>query len=224
LEQSVARLWQFLPALLIVIGALVAASGGFWQSWRQSKFNAEIGQKNEKIIALQDKNMSAIMGGDSYCNLALLSALKPTDQAANGVLILHGENPLYDVTVRVVDLNEYEQRLIAGDPTASDVLFGTTIGVGNMIPNAVRPVTFPRSTGNEVSYNIFFFARNGAWVQQLRMQSTGTKWARASRVYALDQKYNQGEQRLLEVDPDYPLDAKGEVEWERKPASKPMAR
>jgi hypothetical protein len=61
-----ARLSPFFPALLVFVGALFVAAGGFWASWRQSNFNIEIRAKNDEISRLQRENANAITGGDSF--------------------------------------------------------------------------------------------------------------------------------------------------------------
>ena len=61
-----ARLSPFFPALVVFVGAVVVALGGFWASWRQSNFNMEIREKNEQIARLQYENASMITGGDSF--------------------------------------------------------------------------------------------------------------------------------------------------------------
>ena len=72
LDLPVGNRWpcQFLPAIFIVAGAFLAAFGGFWQAVRQSQFNAELRQKNDKIIELQHQSAGAITGGDSFAETA----------------------------------------------------------------------------------------------------------------------------------------------------------
>jgi hypothetical protein len=64
-------LWQFLPAIIIATGGLIAACGGVWQAMRQSNFNSELRQKNDQIIALQQQSAGAITGGDSFAEMVL---------------------------------------------------------------------------------------------------------------------------------------------------------
>jgi hypothetical protein len=65
-----ARLSPFFPAMVVFIGALFVAAGGFWASWRQSNFNIEIRDKNEEIARLQHENAATITGGDKRGCLA----------------------------------------------------------------------------------------------------------------------------------------------------------
>src|SRR5712671_5625374 len=59
------RLSPFYPAVLVFLGALFVAAGGFWASWRQSNFNIELNKKNEEIARLQQDNVNTMTGGDS---------------------------------------------------------------------------------------------------------------------------------------------------------------
>ena len=62
-----ARLLQYAPAILVFVGAVLAAGGALWSSYRQSNFNRDIRQKNEAIAQLQRENADAVTGGDNYC-------------------------------------------------------------------------------------------------------------------------------------------------------------
>jgi hypothetical protein len=213
-------LWQFLPAFLIATGALLAALGGFWQSWRQSKFNAEIRQKNEQIISLQRDNTSAITGGDSFCEMALALA-HTTGSDVSPVFVHHGKYPLYEVVARIVDIEQYHKLKAADDPSAINTLRGTTVPVGALAPGQVRgvPLVFQNQAGQNSTYNIFFFARNGAWIQQLRMRWLGGEWATATRVTD-----SEGKELYRKVGHDYPLGPDGGVEWEEKLEPTPRAQ
>jgi hypothetical protein len=56
----VERLTSFFPAIIVFIGALIVAGGGFWAAYSQSNFNAEIRAKNEEIIRLQRDALSSV--------------------------------------------------------------------------------------------------------------------------------------------------------------------
>jgi hypothetical protein len=69
-EEVMIKLAPFYPAIVVLIGAIFVAAGGFWASYRQSNFNMEIRAKNEEIAALQKDNADAITGGDSFAEAA----------------------------------------------------------------------------------------------------------------------------------------------------------
>jgi hypothetical protein len=125
----IARIWPIAPAIVIAIGAIVVAFGGFWAAYRQTNFNAELRQKNEEIARLT--------GGDGFCWVAF-QVVDSQGQLVNGnnmpddlVLIpnfIHqGPYPLYDVSASIVDIDEI----------AKDVMRATTpANIGNVAPGS----------------------------------------------------------------------------------------
>jgi hypothetical protein len=108
--------------MFVFVGALFVAAGGFWASWRQSNFNMEIRAKNEEISRLQQENVNAITGGDSFAYLFGFQVFGMDGQTVNAfampddlllmpTFINKGPYPLYDVSMRfgnidTLDLNE----------------------------------------------------------------------------------------------------------------------
>jgi hypothetical protein len=209
-------LWQFLPAIFIVAGAVLAACGGFWQAVRQSNFNSELRQKNDQIIELQQQSAGAITGGDSFAEMVLEVPDVTTGAVAMPTFAHHGKFPLYDVTARIVDLGEY-RRLEAAKNflAATTALQGTEVSVGSLTPGFSRGpmAALQHPSGRDFSYNVFFVARNGAWIQQLRMKWIGNGWSEATRISGL----SEGKELYQKVTPGYQLGPNSEVEWEDKP-------
>jgi hypothetical protein len=199
------KLSPFYPAMVVFVGALVVAGGAFWASFRQSNFNIELRNKNNEIAALQKENADTITGGDSFAEVAfrvldqsgnMPNAFAMPDQLVlNPIVIHHGKYPLYDVKARVHKFGS--------------INLDTAIDVGNLTPgfasnNAV--VRIPQQ-GKNLSYNIFFVARNGGWNQFLRMLWVGDGWARASKIV-------RGDKVLLrEVSANFPRNEKDEIDW-----------
>jgi hypothetical protein len=212
-------IWQFAPALLVFMGAVLVAAGGFWSSWRQSNFNATLTQKNNEITHLQLESANAITGGNSFAYMSLQVPDPKTGSAAIPVFVHQGKYPLYDVKARIVDLDEHRRLTELKDfDSASKAIVGTTVNVGNLTPGfaASFTVALPHPSGQVFSYNVFYVARNGAWVQSLRMRWVGDGWAIANRVYGGP----DNKQLFLDVSANYPLNEKGEVEWD-PPEQKP---
>lgn len=194
----------------------MAAAGGFWQSFRQSHFNSQIREKNSEIIRLQQESFGAITGGDSFAEMAIQIPDPKTGAVAMPLFIHHGKFPLYDVKARVVDVGETKRLFEANNNAAAMVaLNGTNLNVGNLTPGfAIGPVTaLEHPSGQDFKYNIFFVARNGAWIQQLRMSWVGNGWARANRISGL----SEGKVLLEEISDNYPRGQSGEVDWDEKP-------
>jgi hypothetical protein len=212
-------LWPFFPAFVVCAGAILVALGGFWASWRQSNFNAEIREKNEEIARLQRENANAITGGDSFCWMGLSVSDPAAAAIARPIFIHQGRYPLYDVSARIVDSDEYARLTAAKDfIAASKALLGTNVSVGNMTPgfSTDTGVVLSHPSGKNFTYNVFYVARNGSWIQSLRMRWTGNGWALANRVHGL----TEGKELFREVSPNYPLNAQGDVDWQDQPQVK----
>jgi hypothetical protein len=68
----------------------------------------------------------------------------------------------------------------------------------------------------ERSFNIFFNARNGFWTQELRFRMIDGKWLTATRVTRVEvgSKRKTPERLFERIDKGYPLNSKGEVDWQ----------
>src|SRR5271156_1422945 len=95
------RFAPFYPAFLIFLGAVLVACGGFWASWRQTNFNAQLREKNEELVRLQTAQSELITGGDSFCFL-LFDIGNDTHQL---IFTNRGTFPLYDVEAELFDLD-----------------------------------------------------------------------------------------------------------------------
>jgi hypothetical protein len=164
-KTEVARLSPFFPAMLVFVGALFVAAGGFWTSWRQSNFNMEIRKKNDEISALQRDNANAITGGDSFARVqfqifgadgsAVKASAMPDELLLVPVIIHQGKYPLYDVAVRIVDIAQGALMNNTGSVLSS-------YPVGNMAPGlaTLTNIRLPHH-GKDLEFNLFFSARNG---------------------------------------------------------------
>jgi hypothetical protein len=207
--EIVSRLSPFYPALTVFFGAIVVALGGFWAAWRQSNFNSDIRQKNEEIARLQRENTSAITGGDSFCWMAFqmltIDGNMPNAYSMPEDLLLApffahvGKYPLYDVTARIVDTDLLPTNIQAAQSNGI---------VGNMTPGfGMTSTTRIRHHGKDFNFNVFYVARNGSWIQHLRMRWVGDGWATASKVL-------RGKEVLYrEVSANFPRTENGTVDW-----------
>ncbi len=204
------KLAPFYPAIVVLIGAIFVAAGGFWASYRQSNFNMEIRAKNEEIAALQKDNADAITGGDSFAEAAfsmldrsgnMTNAFSMPDQLLLVPTFIHrGKHPLYDVSVRFTDLQAKfdAQNALRAYP------------IGNMTPGLATitgGINLPHD-GKDLNFNIFFVGRNGMWIQFLRMPWMGDGWGRASKIE------RNGVVIFEEISKNFPLNEKGAVDWD----------
>jgi hypothetical protein len=211
-DRMISRLWPFLPAMIALTGALLVAAGGFWSAFRQSNFNAVLNQKNEQIIQLQNDQVKAITGGDSFAWIAFQvvsadgSAVNafsmPEDLMLVPLVIHQGRHPLYDVGVRITDVGP-------GKPFDAQN-FLRSYPLGNLSPGTATSTNIRLAHhGKDFAFNIFFSARNGMWVQFLRMRwdDKGHGWANATKVV-------KGTSVVYrEVSSNFPRRENGSVDW-----------
>jgi hypothetical protein len=199
------RIWAFLPAILVFAGAVLVAFGTLWTAWRQSNFNAAIIEKNAEIARLQRESANAITGGDSFAYMLLSVGDPNTGATVVPVFVHHGKYPLYDLEARIVDLDA---------PRTTENLRGRVFQIGSLTPGfSTSTAALAHPSGRDLSYNVFFVARNGAWTQQLRMRLVGDGYAIANKITGLA----EGKEIFRDVSQNYPRGPDGEVEWERKP-------
>lgn len=204
------RLWPFAPAILAFVGAFLVAAGGFWAAFRQSNFNATLREKNEEISRLQHEQASAITGGDSFAWIgfqvfaadggAVNANSMPEDLLLVPNVIHQGKYPLYDVNVRIHDTGR-------GMPFDLQSAM-RSYALGNLSPSmaTITNIRLPHH-GRDFAFNIFFSARNGMWVQFLRMPWVDNGWALANKVV------RGTEVVYREVSANFPRREDGSVDW-----------
>ncbi len=147
---------------------------------------------------------NVVTGGRSFCYFVFLY---PETDAPLVFAAHEGDDPLYNVQARMVDLRKFnaipdkttlasinstESYFEIGDMTAG---FGTEAG---------RAATFQ---GTEHNYNIFFTARNGGWSQVYRARKVDGKWLSATLVTKQGQSAHAEHILLKKVDDGFPSDA-----------------
>lgn len=194
------------PALLSLIGALLAAIGAFVSSAesnrQQNKAEAaqklalsksdEISQLAETIANQAEENaklskqiIGLTSGGESF---TYLSFTKMGDYW-HPVVLHKGDFPLFEVNVRIVDLQELEAIQSPSLESVNRHFFEIdSLPVGQAhIHQALR---FKIENANR-SFNVFFSARNGNWEQETRFILTED-----GRLKSLASVYqNDGEDR-----------------------------
>lgn len=200
------------PAIWIAIGTVITLIGALWSSQNQasfekklsskseeisqnqSRFEKELSLKNEEIIQLNNKLMGLVTGGNSFCRFSVMNL--PNDNLIHIALMHEGKYPLYDMKVRVVDLDDFEKQINTNT--------GHLIEIGNLIPMSTFPDMFkiPINQRKNIRFNFFFSGRNGYFTQELRLILVGDDWKIASRV--ADNITKPGEYKLLfeEIDPE----------------------
>ena len=173
------------PMVVIFVGGILTLAGGFWSNYQQG---------------VSDKTITnSIMGGDSFCYLYF--------GVEDGFLTLlsNGKYPMYDVKIRVVDLDKFETKNIFES--------GTSFDIGN-IPSGVAMMVsawgLPKDK-EKIRYNVFISARNGFFSQEVRLAKVNGKWKEALRVLKDNNKNLQP--MYQDIPDDYPRNKEGKIDW-----------
>jgi len=203
--------------IVLSCGAWMAA---IWQSKRGMKSEAElrvqvaglratIGELQCEVSDLGRANtelakegIAATTGGDSFCRMIVNHQFGyPTP-----VFVHSGKYTLYDVNVRITDLKKLRMHI---QPCDVSLKLGE-MHVGGALHATAR---LPFSDGQAQDFNIFFSARNGMWVEKLRLRKVNGEWASACQVWLTDPSKPPEEPMFEEVSADYPRAENGLVDW-----------
>ncbi|HLA38048.1 MAG TPA: hypothetical protein VJZ02_06255 [Candidatus Brocadiales bacterium] len=202
------------PPVVIFIGAIIAATGAMWASSKQAQFERELRAKSDEIADLNRTIVASVTGGDSFCYL-VFSLGDGTTNMPPLVLVHQGKYPLYDVGIRIVDLEKFDR--VKGEAFTLDRMdkTDTLFSIGSVSPGQTciinRGCQLPNA--DQQRYNIFISARNGFVNQLTRLQRVNNRWKSATKVIRED--YVLGKQVVLleEVDKEFPRDKTGQVQW-----------
>jgi hypothetical protein len=203
-------------AIVIFVGVFVTAGGALWGSIQQTQSERLLRLRSDEIAELNRTIAASVTGGDSFCYLALSLG----DEAANSPLlaVVHqGNYPLYDVQIRVVDLEKFD--LIKDHLTLEAMTqTETVLNMGNLSPNQAAMIgTWQLPNADQQRYNIFIHARNGFVTQMIRLRRVEGRWKSATKV---TRGFGEQEAALFErVDAEFPRGEGGEVQWERPQGS-----
>jgi hypothetical protein len=152
--------------------------------------------------------LAQLTGGDSFPCLSLGMFNSAVDQCVV-TLISNGAYPLYDLNVRIVDIQKFNA--IAPNITFQSISSTTsTFQVGNLNQNSaiILQQAWQLNHTPVQSYNAFFIARNGNFTQIIRLVKQNGTWIVATKVE------DQNNKILFEqVDPNFPRNASMQVVW-----------
>ena len=213
---------NILPAIVIFVGALINAIAAFWISWKQDRSNSKIAiaitagtvisafgvlWTSQQQAGFERELVDSIIGGDSFCYLTVgnIDSVKNIGQF---VLLHEGKHPLYDVHVRIHDLDKFDQ--IKRKPSfATQKQTDTNISLGTLAPSSARMLYWiTLGDGGTRRFTVEVSARNGFLGQALRLKKIDGKWVRATRV-------TRGWDKVIyeEINDKFPRTARGDVEW-----------
>ena len=175
------------------------------KSDRIAELNREIAAKGEEIVA-------SIMGGDSFCYLTFDA---PGLGSGTPLLVLvhSGKHPLYEVSIRITDVDRFEEVLKLSGPSFEQLQSAdTSIAVGNIFPDLAQVLRrWPSLDRQSKRYDVFIVARNGLTTELIRLRQVNGVWKQALRV--LRDKAGKSETLFEKVDAEYPREVDGEVGW-----------
>lgn len=225
--------WLTSPSLLILLGAILAATGGFWankQSERKDRerdsltieFQKKLDEKNQKIIEkteevarLSQTVADFLSGGNSFCYV-LLSNINDGQIANQGgyLTVLHsGKFPLYEVQIRTVDLkNMPSNAKTLEELTKNDIILNFPTLTPNL--NSIQgTIHFDNKT--ELRYNIFITSRSGIFTQLLRYKKINSKWVYATVVKKTIAYKDSTKEVVIynKIEKGYPVNKSGKVVW-----------
>lgn len=157
----------------------------------------ELNAATKDLIAYQT-------GGESYCYL-MNGSLSSSANTGIETVIHQGKHPLFEVTARIVDLDEFDS--VMSSKMTYDILLKTQRTYGNMIPGHVMSgKKWNLGDADQRRFNIFWTARNGSFTQCMRFKKINGEWQHATKV--------EREKVLFEhVSKDYPRNEEGQIIW-----------
>ena len=170
------------------------------QTHVESRLGEIVGKLEVVVTTLKDSTdhlAATISGGDSFCYGTF--AASGNDESAHLKLVLHGTYPIYDLRVRIVDLD------FPDDPdNEEEARIGTLpVDVNAFVGNAIK-LNLPKK-----HYTVQFMCRGGIFTQHLRSTKVGDRWVSATRVY-------RGKDVVFEsVGEGYPRQPDASVDWSK---------
>jgi len=175
----------------------------FMDGWTTSK-SGETTEINKQIA-------SSITGGASFAYI-VPTFFNPTHNAPMLTLVHRGEYPLYDLTVRILDVATFDKMVRQNNSYFDKLREEVQLSISNIAPNQARMLKTVQLGSDPLRWNLFFSARNGFFTELLRVRRVGNEWKTALKVMRTPSPSN--EQMLFEkIDSGYPRSEDGQVDW-----------
>ena len=160
-------------AYIVFAGAALSAIGGHAMRVREAdlrtQFETDLRVQTEQLL-------SKVTGGDGFCTITFLM---PFTDRSRAIVANRSDEPLYDVTVRITDLDRLPD-LEPGEHVNFDEFMDTQVmlDIGNLPGGATSFVNESWDFSGDVRrrYRMFFGARNGAWIEDLTLLRGDGNW------------------------------------------------
>lgn len=197
-------------------GALIAAGGAWWSAVEQGELLDRTARLAQANAHLAEKGFGYATGGSTYPRIDLLWDAR--EHSWQVILLAHGEYPLFDVDVALVDLDAPSGSAPVGslrDSFTREQPNRSTLHVGTL--HAMRGRRIGQVTASTGSRNLNFnvAARNGEFFQFARLRCVSGRWELAQMIFTTEP--GRGEERrvlCVNVDEGYPRRPAGSVEWD----------
>ena len=145
-------------------------------------------------------------GGESFCYL-INSCVSKDSNLGRETVIHQGAHPLFDVTARIMDINEFNTDVKANRVTLNTFTKNSR-AYNSLIPGHVHMGNkWNLGDVDQRKFNIFWMARNGSFTQNLYYKKVGGQWHYATKVI-------RGEKELYSTTSEgYPRNSQGQIDW-----------
>lgn len=180
-------------------------------------------KKQENLFNNQERltqqSINTVTGGDSF---GYIEAIKPwRSHSWLPRFKFKGKYPLYQVKAQIVDLNKFDSPNIKHyDDTQQAVDEWTKkhihLDIGDIGADESISKIFnvPIQMGSELGhlYQIFFSAKNGLWIENLKIVNVNGKQLEAIQVYT-PKKGGTVKSMFEQIDDGFPRNNRGEIDW-----------
>lgn len=152
----------------------------------------------ERLETQTHELTSYMDGGDSFCafNIYLQG-----DNQSYWLAETHGKYPMYNVSARVIDLDLYDET--SREPQVAGA--ETYIEIGDLsLDGAHISKLFELGDSGSRRFNVFFVAKNGSFVQNIKYKLVDGEWTWATKVF-------DGTGELARLDHNFPPDDLGHI-------------
>ena len=167
--------------------------------------------KSGETAEINKQMASSLTGGASFAYI-VPRFFDPTHNSPMLTLVHQGEYPLYDLTVRILDMATFDKMVRHNNSYSDKLREEVQLSISNIAPNQANMLKTVQLGRGSLRWNLFFSARNGFFTELLRVRRVGNEWKTALKVIRTPSSSN--EQLLFEkIDSGYPLSKNGQVEW-----------
>jgi hypothetical protein len=186
-------------------------SAGETERYNKAFMDGWTTSQSGKTAEINEQIASPITGGGSFAYV-VPTFFNPTHNSPMLTLVHRGEYPLYDLTVRIVDMATFDKMVRQNSSYSDRLREEVQSSISNIAPNQARMLKTVQLGSDPLRWNLFFSARNGFFTELLRVRRVGNEWKTALKVIRTPAASK--EQTLLEkIDSGYPLSKDGQVEW-----------